>query len=228
MVTILETGFVFLVLGIVSFWSYKKKFLDNEGILVANIVGLSVFFWGGFNGFLTLIVFFGVAELATLFLTGKKAKEAHARRNTGNIFGNALPAVVALILNSPLGFFGAISASLADTLSSEIGILSKEKPFLITTLKPVEYGTDGGVSLLGLLATVGGSLVMGVLHFVFFADTALAFIVFLAGIFGSLLDSVLGATVQKRRWIDNNEVNFASSGIAALVAALAAMYLGLT
>ncbi len=215
-----ETVFVFLVLGAVAFWAYKRKFLDNEGLLVAFIVGLSVFVLDGIEGFIVLIVFFGVAELATMFLAGKRNKEKHALRNTSNILGNALAGIVALILNSPLGFFAAISGSLADTLASEIGILSKTKPFLITTLKPVEYGTDGGVSWLGFSAAIVGSAIMAALYFGFTNNVRFSLIVFFAGLFGTIVDSVLGATLQPKGYIDNNEVNFLSSGIAALAAYL--------
>ena len=213
-----ETLFVLLLLAIVLFWSYKKKFLDNEGMLVAVIVGLSVFLLGGMQGFLTLVVFFGVGELATMLYAGHKNKAKLSRRGTSNILGNALAGIVALVLNSPIGFFAAISASLADTLSSEVGVLSKEKPFLITTLKRVEYGTDGGVSYLGFSAAIIGAAVIGGLYFFFTHHVLAAILVFFCGLFGTAVDSLMGATLQKWGYIDNNEVNFFSSGFAALLA----------
>ena len=50
---------------------------------------------------------------------------------------------------------------LGDTLASELGILSRSPPILITTLKPVPPGTNGGLSTMGTLASVGGGLFMG-------------------------------------------------------------------
>ncbi|TBU41905.1 integral membrane protein DUF92-domain-containing protein, partial [Dichomitus squalens] len=44
---------------------------------------------------------------------------------------------------------------LGDTLASELGILSRSRPILISTLKPVPPETNGGLSVVGTLASVG-------------------------------------------------------------------------
>ena len=214
MTTVLEAGIVLLALLLFSFLSYKRKWLDNEGILIANIVGLSTFLLGGGNALITLFVFFSAGEFATYFIKGKK--KHHQQRNTSNILGNSLASIVALLLNSTIGFFGAISASLADTLSSEIGVLSKKKPVMITTLKSVQTGADGGVSILGFIAAAVGALIISGLGFLFGLSFGQAVIVFAAGIFGSVMDSIFGATIQQKKWVDNNEVNFLGSSAGAL------------
>ena len=103
---------------------------------------------------------------------------------------------------------------LGDTLASELGILSKSKPFLITTLKPVPPGTNGAISLFGTIASiVGGALVGLLIGITLILENAQCrreaakYLLFetltwgmFAGLFGSLVDSLLGATVQQTRY----------------------------
>jgi len=218
MTSILEAGLVLTFLVLFSYVSYKKHWLDNEGIIIGWILGLSVFLLGGSAAFITLLIFFAVGEAATHFVKG--AKKWHPQRSTVNILGNALAAIVALLLSSPLGFFSAIAASLSDTLSSEIGATSREKPVLITTLKKVDAGIDGAISQKGLLAALIGAVLIATCAFIFGQPLKSVGIIIGAGIFGSLFDSLLGATLQKRGLMDNNEVNFFSSAVSALLAVL--------
>jgi len=95
-----------------------------------------------------------------------------------------------------------------DTWSSEIGVLSRQPPRLITTFKVVPAGTNGGISLNGTLAAAGGGLLIGTVFFVlglFVVDSsyktagsevAYVLVATAAGLLGSLCDSFLGATLQ--------------------------------
>ena len=141
---------------------------------------------------------------------------------------------------------GAVAASAADTWATEVGTLAAAEPVSIISGKQVPAGTSGGVSLLGTTAGVAGALFIGAA--VTLAHWPVPFAaVALGGIAGALADSILGATVQARRWcdlcakgterlvhscgtqtrhvggiagFDNDVVNALCSGIGALVALL--------
>jgi uncharacterized membrane protein len=99
------------------------------------------------------------------------------------------------------------AAVTADTLSSELGILSRSRPRLITTLRPCTPGTNGGVSAAGFVAGAAGAAVVGVVsvlllpfcRFEWTTREKVWFVGFIAavGLFGSVLDSVLGALLQE-------------------------------
>lgn len=103
-----------------------------------------------------------------------------------------------------MGIMANYAAVTADTLSSELGILSKGRPILITTLKPVPPGTNGGVSFAGLLAGIGGAGAISATSCLLLtfcnASSAVyvrAFLLLTAlGTIGTLLDSLLGAVLQ--------------------------------
>jgi len=104
----------------------------------------------------------------------------------------------------------AISCCCGDTWASEVGSVKGGTPWLVTSWKEVPRGTNGGVTPVGLLCSFLGGVVVGVAYFL----GLLLFLGFesvwdatsqgasvttiggLAGLLGSFLDSLLGATVQ--------------------------------
>lgn len=104
-----------------------------------------------------------------------------------------------------LGIMANYAAVTADTLSSELGILSKSQPVLVTNpLRVVPKGTNGGVTLAGLLAGIGGSAAIAatsllLLNFCAIPTVGVAgtfFVLTGLGTIGTLLDSLLGAILQ--------------------------------
>ena len=179
----LMLAIIFLI--IFSIISYHKQLLDFEGVLVANIVGLAAISYAPAHSpsplipFFTVVVFFILGEIASNY-----SKKKHEKRNVFNVVGNSLPALVSIILivifpeNAvafELAFFAAISAALADTLSSEIGYHSKKDPIMITTLKKVQRGTDGGITLLGETAAFGALVIALIYYFTYNNSITLIF-----------------------------------------------------
>ena len=111
----------------------------------------------------------------------------------------------------------ALAEATADTVSSELGQALAGKTLLITTGRMVPPGTDGGVSVVG---TTGGVLAAAVVIALspMAEDWAAALGVFVAACAGLIFDSVLGATVERKGWLGNDLVNFASTVFAAAVA----------
>ncbi|ETN42146.1 uncharacterized protein HMPREF1541_04087 [Cyphellophora europaea CBS 101466] len=106
-----------------------------------------------------------------------------------------------------LGATANYAATAADTLSSELGILSSSTPFLITApWRSVPRGTNGGVTVAGVLYGSLGAAVIGVTSLMLLPfcegewtvqqKIALAVGVSVWGTLGSLLDSLLGAVLQ--------------------------------
>jgi len=90
---------------------------------------------------------------------------------------------------------------------------------LITSWKRVPAGTDGGItrsgSVAGLAAGLGIAAVAAVGGLIPWSQM---WIPVCAGFGGMLLDSLLGATLQRRNWIDNQTVNLISTLAAAALA----------
>jgi uncharacterized protein (TIGR00297 family) len=224
MFSYLEVAVLIVILAFFSVISLKRKLLDPAGILIANLVGLAIFYLGGITFFFLAVLFFAIAEAGTKF-GSKKKPFLHGRRTIGNIFGNSGAAVIALFLGSPIAFFGALAAALADTLSSELGMLSKKKPVLITTLQEVEPGTDGGVTGMGMWSALLGAGAIALLHFALNGSFYLFVCLVLAGFFGSAADSFFGAVFEKKKMLGNTEVNFLGSSAGAITAFYLALLL---
>ncbi|HEY6375532.1 MAG TPA: DUF92 domain-containing protein [Edaphobacter sp.] len=126
--------------------------------------------------------------------------------------------------DAPLALVGtvvlaALAEATADTVSSEIGQAFGGAPVLLTTMQRVEPGTDGAVSVLGSVAgVISGAMVALAGMWAVRLRLRDAMIALVAGVTGLFFDSLLGATVERRGWLGNDLVNFASTLLAAAVA----------
>jgi uncharacterized protein (TIGR00297 family) len=216
------------------------------GMLTGVLLGLLTVVLGGYRWFVVLIAFFGLGGLASKYRYAEKrtrgvAEPEGGARGSGNVLGNAAPAIAAVVLFaagdrlalSPelfrYAFAGSLATAMADTLSSEVGGLY-DSPRLVTTFETVEPGTDGAVTWQGELAGLLGAAVVGGLTVgLFETGPAGGAVVVLAGFVGMTADSLLGAAVEGGT-VGNQAVNFlatatgaAAGGAFALAAGLVAL-----
>jgi uncharacterized protein (TIGR00297 family) len=197
-----------VAIGLFAWW---RGSLSRSGALAAVAIGTSIFLGGGARWFLALFAFF--ATSTALGKVGKARKaalkqefEKGDRRDAYQAFSNGgVAALTALgMLASPhvawLGaFVGALATANGDTWATELGTLSRREPISLLSFSRVPRGTSGAVSPLGIGATAaGGALIGAILGGAGPSVTALQTVLLglCAGVFGSFVDSVLGATVQ--------------------------------
>ncbi len=124
-------------------------------------------------------------------------------------------------------FAASFAAKLADTFGSEIGKRWGRTPRLITTLRRVDPGTEGAISMEGTLASAVGSLLMAVVMWALALLPSLSWmwLVAVVGLVATLAESVLGAVAQTRlSWMSNELVNALQTSFAAvLMVALVAL-----
>jgi len=114
----------------------------------------------------------------------------------------------------------SFASATADTLSSELGTVYGKRFFNIISMKPDQRGLDGVISLEGTLIGTAGCVIIGVVYAIGFGWNVGLAIIIIAGTAGNLADSVLGATLERGKYISNNVVNFLNTLIAAIVALL--------
>lgn len=232
-------GVAVLVSGTVGYLSWRLETASITGMVTGVLLSLATIVLGGIGWFAVLIAFFGVGGVASKYRYAEKEALGVAEANQGargskNVLGNAGFALLSVVgyaaadgvpldpLLFQLAFVGSLATAMSDTLSSEIGVLFGP-PLLITTFERVEVGTDGGVSLEGVVAGLaGGALIAGIAVAAFEISLLQALVIVGAGLAGMLVDSVLGATVEGE-WIHNQAVNFLATVAGGLVAALAAL-----
>jgi uncharacterized protein (TIGR00297 family) len=252
-----------LIIFILSILTYKLQYLDRGGVIAGIIIGSIILIGFGWPALILMMIFFIFSTFSTRLRYNYKrqlglGQEKGGKRGWRNTLANggiaASSALASLFLGGEIFFaffLGAMATSMSDTLATEIGLLSRSRPRLITNLKKkVGAGTSGGISLLGEIMVVSGSLLIGILAF-FLELSSIPFftiilLTLLGGLTGSHIDSILGATIQSMnrciicgiitesnnhhnkptesfkglKIIENNTVNFLSTVAGASTAAV--------
>jgi uncharacterized protein (TIGR00297 family) len=218
----------FIGSSVIALYAWRKGALTISGAVGAVIIGTVFYGFGGVFYSVLLLLFFTTSTALTYWRIEKKLDsqqidEKSGGRDIWQVMANGgLPALFLAFggLFEPLWMIvaiGMIATANSDTWATEIGKLSKSNPRHILTGKRLPTGTSGGVSLLGFVAAWGGSAIialaaMGLVwlgsapEWIKLKNTGMnidgyigfALSISISGWVGALMDSVLGATVQRK------------------------------
>ena len=254
-----------IILAAISIASLRFRILDSRGVIASIFIGYITIVFAGLSYFAALLTFFLVSAAATRFrvkVVREEIVEKNWIRSWRNVLANGLaPTFVIIFSRIPgsmdgslmaAGYLGAIGTAFADTLATEVGLLYRGKPRLITNLRRVEKGTPGAVSIYGYLGGLIALIILATLAWAIgIAPLSLAILLIPSGIIGMTLDSVLGAGVQAKyecevcgrivensyhcnqparkvsgaAWINTHTVNLISTSIGAVLLTAFTFYL---
>lgn len=209
-----------------------------SGAAAGFLVTLILYVTDGPAMFGAVFVVFVLTYLATRFGRVRKQSRAIAEQSGGRdaaqVFANigcaALIAAVAHLLPSPTLALNLAPAALAeaaaDTVSGEVGKSLSGTARMITSWRLVPAGTNGAISLWGSVAGIVAASFVGVeIYFTRLQGFRAAIAASVAGVLGMFFDSLFGATLETRRMLTNNAVNFLSTAFSILAAMLLATFL---
>jgi uncharacterized protein (TIGR00297 family) len=246
----------------VGVYSFRKKSITATGLIA--LIVISSFFILLNHVDLLFVLFFMYASSSILTKYRKSEKKEFEKvvgktgaRDYMQAIANLGIATLLMLLYHfsthnifMIAMIGSVCTANADSWASEIGGLSKSTPVLITTFKPTQKGVSGGITLLGTLGGILGSIFISLIALLFMklfsTSNSEYFKVFwttsVSGIIGFLLDSYLGVLLQALfkndanelteisssknqlvkgiKWINNDMVNLLSTTVGALIAGL--------
>lgn len=218
--------------------AYRVKAVALSGAWTGWVLGTCLYVFSGWRGFLMLLLFFVLGTLATrlgfrrkaaLGIAQSRGGRRAARHALANVTTGVLFAFMALATpyrdTCLLGMVAAFATAACDTVATEIGQAFGRRHYLVTTLRRVEPGTAGAVSLEGTLGGLGAALALaGAAAMVGLVSISGAALVVSAAFIGSTLESYLGATVGRRNLLSGDLRNFVNTMTGAAVACLLYVY----
>jgi uncharacterized protein (TIGR00297 family) len=200
-----------LLASCIAIVSFRLRWLTKGGAIAQFALGALLFGLGGVPWAAPVIVFFVSSSLLSMAFRGRRGSAAthHAkgsRRDAVQVIANGgVGGVLVLILavfdvpHVYAAYVASFAAAAADTWATEIGTVFRGMPRLIIGLRKVERGRSGAVSLRGTIAAALGSLTVSASSLPWIAPEdrwPILAIAGIGGLFGSCVDSVLGASIQ--------------------------------
>ena len=203
----------FLLAGALAFSARAVRALSQGGAVAALAVGTAATI-AGWSWAIVLITFFLTSTGLSRFRRAKRDVligriiEKGDERDAFQVFANGGIFAASALVGAATGemlwgvaALGALAAAAADTWATEVGTLAGHPPRSIVSFKVLPTGTSGAVTLPGTLASLAGAgTVAAVAYLTGIGSMPVA--TFVGGVAGALADSVVGATIQERRWCD--------------------------
>ena len=200
----------------ISLLARRARSLDGGGAAAASLTGTLALLAGWRWGVLLVVYFASASALSHFGAVRKEARtkgvvEKGGARDALQVLANggvfALAAALAVAFPQAehrwLGLgVGALAASASDTWATEVGTLYGGAPRSILDWSSLPIGMSGGVTVVGALAAIAGAVFIGLASLALGWPVRVALASIIGGIAGSTLDSLLGATLQQRRWCD--------------------------
>lgn len=230
--------------ALLAYFAFLVNWITLSAISTTIIVGTVALGFGGWMLACALVVFFVGSSMLTLkkeYSEQQHKSDDRSRRDSYQIWANGFWTSTFILLWFVSGSemflwasFASVAAAASDTWATELGTRNPGITKRITDFKIVSPGTDGGISLKGTLAAVGGSLSVA-LVLIFFGYVSAFILVFISGFLGCIADSYFGVIVSKNKFpaksakkvlpmadyaVKNNIVNWLATGTAGLIAIL--------
>ena len=188
-----------------------KKSLTSGACVLAWVFAVIIAYCGGITAFTGLLFTFAFTIAAGKISKSKREKiESTIHKKKGprdivQIICNVMCGSICILAYGitsreifAYGFFGAMAASLSDSLASELGILAKKDPVNICTMQKTKPGMSGGVTLWGLLCSLIGAMLIAVPAIFKISGIAPFIIITVSGFIAALIDSILGGSLQAK------------------------------
>jgi len=196
------------------------------------VIAYIIWYGGGLGSLFALFLLFTLGSLASAWKKSTKihynlAQENHGKRGLSNVLANSgialILAMVSIVFPEHQNAFrlmiiSSFATACSDTFSSEFGNIYGKKYFNIINFKKTQRGIDGAISIQGLGFGVIGSFLIALSCMFFGYDFNIVILITICGLLGNIMDSILGATLQQKGYINNHHVNFFATGFGALFA----------
>jgi uncharacterized protein (TIGR00297 family) len=226
------TWWMLVVNIMVALAGWAARTVTPAGAITGAVIGTAMMVGSGVAGWAVLMATFVLASIATRAGHTRKAaagiaEERGGRRGPGNAIANTGIAMCAALVGAGsadptlpwLALVAAVATAGSDTVASEVGKAWGRTTLLITTLRRVPPGTSGAVSIEGTLAGVVAAALLAAIGAAMGLVSWVAVpIVAAAATLASLLEGVLGATLEARGMLTNDVVNGVNSAMGAALA----------